>query len=121
MRPNIAETWILGSGMGALLVAALVVNLIVPQFEDMFRGFGAELPWLTAVFARHRHLFFLLPLLPPLLWWAMARHAGASPQARRKLAVLALLLALGLTFVMVPLTIIAMYLPIFGLAGVVDG
>jgi len=121
MRPNIAETWILGSGMGALLVAALVVNLIVPQFEDIFSGFGAELPWLTAVFVHHRRLFFLLPLLPPLLWWALARQAGASPEARRRSAVLALLLALGLTFVMVPLTIIAMYLPIFGLAGAVDG
>ena len=86
MRPNIAETWILGSGMGALLVAALVVNLIVPQFEDVFRGFGAELPWLTTVFARHRRLFFLLPLLPPLLWWAMARHAGASVNGKGELS-----------------------------------
>lgn len=121
MRPNIAEVWMLGSGMGALLLAALAVNLIVPQFQDIFQGFGAELPWLTAVFVRHRHLFFLLPLLPPLLWWALARTARAVPDARRKSAVLALLLALGLTFAMVPLTIVAMYLPIFGLAGVVDG
>ena len=107
--------------MAKLLLAALAVNLIVPQFEDMFRGFGAELPWLTAVFVRHRHLFFLLPLLPPRLWWALARIARGAPEARRKSAVLALLLALGLTFTMVPLTIFAMYLPIFRLAGVVDG
>lgn len=121
MRPNIVEIWILGSGMFALLVAALAVNLIVPQFQDIFQGFGAELPWLTAVFVRHRHLFFLLPLLPPLLWWALARTTGAATDARRKWAVLALLLALGLTFAMVPVTIVAMYLPIFRLAAVVDG
>lgn len=121
MRPNSIEMWILGSGMGALLVAAVVVNLIVPQFQDIFDGFGADLPWLTGLFVKHRHALFLLPLLPPLLWWAMARMAGPAPDARRKSAVLALLLALGLTLVMVPLTIVAMYLPIFRLASVVDG
>ncbi len=121
MRPNITEIWILGSGMVALLLAAIAVNLVVPQFQDVFDGFGAQLPWLTAVFVKHRHAFFLLPLLPPLLWWGLARSAGKAPGTRRNAAMIALLVALGLTFVMVPLAIIAMYLPIFGLAAAVDG
>ncbi len=121
MRPNISELWIVGSGMVALLLAAIAVNLVVPQFQDIFDGFGAQLPWLTAVFVKHRHAFLLLPLLPPLLWWGLARNAGKARGSRRTAAMIALLVALGLTFVMVPLAIIAMYLPIFGLASAVDG
>lgn len=121
MRPNISEIWILGSGMVALLLAAVAVNLVVPQFQDIFDGFGAQLPWLTTVFVKHRHAFFLLPLLPPLLWWGLARTARKAPGARRNSAMIALLVALGLTFVMVPLAIIAMYLPIFRLGSVIDG
>lgn len=121
MRPNITEIWILGSGMVALLLAAVAVNLVVPQFQDIFDGFGAQLPWLTMVFVKHRHAFFLLPLLPLLLWWGLARTARKASGAGRHAAMIALLVALGLTFVMVPLAIIAMYLPIFSLAGAVDG
>ena len=121
MRPNTSELWILGSGMVALLLTAVAVNLVMPRFQDIFDRAGAPLPWLTAMFVEHRHALFLLPLLPPLLWWRLARAASRSRGARRPSVMLVLAVALGPTFVLVPLAIIAMYLPIFGIAAVIDG
>jgi type II secretory pathway component PulF len=118
MRPSIAEVWMLGSGVFSLLLAALLVNLILPQFEPMFAQFGVELPAPTAFVLRFRYAFFLLPLLVPLTWWLLARRVVASPKpgARHAPALVALLLAIGLSVLIVPLTLIAMYLPIFRLA-----
>jgi type II secretory pathway component PulF len=122
VRPNSSELWILGSGMCALLLTAIAVNLVVPRFEDIFAGAGASLPWLTAMFLAHRHALFALPLLPPLLlWWGVARGAGKASGGRRHSAMTALLVALGLTLLVVPLAIIAMYLPIFRIGDVIDG
>ncbi|MGN6151048.1 MAG: hypothetical protein ACTHOH_03430 [Lysobacteraceae bacterium] len=121
MRPNISESWMLGSGMFALLLTAIAVNLVMPRFQDIFDRAGAPLPWLTSMFVEHRHALFLLPLLPPLLWWRLARAAGQAPGARRPSLMVVLAIALGPTFVLVPLAIIAMYLPIFGLGAVIDG
>jgi type II secretory pathway component PulF len=123
MRPSTVEIWMLGSGMCALLVAALLVNLILPQFEPMFADFGAVLPAPTAFVLRFRYAFFLLPLLVPLTWWLLARRVAASPKpgARHAPALAALLLAIGLSVLIVPLVLIAMYLPIFRLADAVGG
>jgi type II secretory pathway component PulF len=123
MRPSIAEIWMLGSGVCALLVAALLVNLILPQFEPMFAQFDATPPAPTAFVLRFRYAFFLLPLLVPLTWWLLARRVAASPKpgARHAPALAALILAIGLSVLIVPLALIAMYLPIFRLADAVGG
>jgi type II secretory pathway component PulF len=121
VRPNISETWILGSGMCTLLLTAIAVNLVVPRFQHIFVGAGASLPWLTALFVKHRHALFALPLLPPLLWWGLARSTGKASGIRRHSAMIALLVALGLPLVVVALAIIAMYLPVFRIGDVIDG
>jgi type II secretory pathway component PulF len=122
MRPSSAEVWMLGSGACSLLIAALLVNLILPQFEPMFADFGVVLPAPTAFVLRFRYGFFLLPLLVPLVWWLLARRVSASPKpgARHAPALAALLLAIGLSVLIVPLTLIAMYLPIFRFADAAD-
>ncbi|KJY83617.1 type II secretion system protein F [Vibrio galatheae] len=33
--------------MAAALVSYLMLNFVIPQFETMFHGFGAQLPWFT--------------------------------------------------------------------------
>jgi len=58
----------------ALAVLALILLYVVPVFEDVFRAFGAELPWSTrAVLAISQGLsqgaIWGLPLVLLLAWW----------------------------------------------------
>ncbi|MBL8261785.1 MAG: hypothetical protein JNM58_05105 [Xanthomonadaceae bacterium] len=105
------------TGMFCSLVAAIVVNLVVPQFDDVYRNFGAELPWLTRVLLAGRWFLFALPLVV-LLTWKLTPDLPGRPNRR---GVMALLIGIGLPVVLVPLVVIGLYMPIFGLAGVVDG
>lgn len=121
LKPTPRDLRMIGVGMGILLLPGIVLAVVTPGFADIFEAFGAELPWLTGVFVHHRLAFFLLPLIVPLVWWLLARRprASASRTTRPEPALAALLLAIGLALAMIPLTIFAMYLPIFRLGQVV--
>lgn len=123
MRLTSSDAWMLGSGMVALLIAALMVNALVPQFSDLYTAFGADLPSLTSFFVEHRHGLLLLPALVPVSWIVLARFSVATPGQRavNNPAFAALVFAIGIAVLLVPLTIFAMYLPIFRMAAIVDG
>ena len=108
---------LLASGMLCSLVAAIVVNVVAPQFEEIYVNFGAELPWLTRMLIAGRWLLFALPVVV-LLAWKLTPAIPGRPNHR---GVVALLIGIGLPLVLVPLVVIGLYMPIFGLAGVVDG
>ncbi len=123
MRPNIAEIWILGSGMVLLLVAAVLVNLILPRYAVIYAGAGTELPGLTQWLFHIRHGLFALPLLVPLAWWRLTRGVpqDAPPRVRRRAAMIALSIGCGLAALLVPLAIIAMYLAVIHLGDAIGG
>lgn len=98
----------------AALISFIMLSYVVPEFEKLFEGFGADLPAFTRfVIGVHDSLYFLAApgVVGNLLihnfknklgWWLV----GFS-------GVMGILL--------IPLTIIAMYLPIFEMGKVVSG
>lgn len=113
---NLTELWMLVAGLLASLAMAAGVNLVVPQFEDMLKNFGAELPWITRLFVEYRHALFAMPLLVLAAWALTPRR---TPPGNER-GVVALVVGIGLGILLLPLCLIAMYLPIFMLAGTVD-
>ncbi len=113
---NLTEFWMLGTGLLASVAMAVGVNAIVPRFDEVFRNFGAELPWLSRMFVEYRHALFAMPLLVLAAWALTPRRT--PPGSER--GIVALVVGIGLGILLLPLCLIAMYLPIFMLPGVVD-
>jgi hypothetical protein len=98
----------------AALITFLLLSYIIPEFQELFTGFGAELPLFTRLILSIHEYFYLLALpgfIGNLLiynfkhtigWWLVGFSA-----------------IMGI--VMIPLTTIAMYLPIFEMGSVVNG
>ncbi len=84
MRSTV-EIWMLTTGLFVAVAIAVSVNLVVPQFNDVFQNFGAELPLLTRLFVEGRHVFFGLPLLV-LAAWALTPSCAAGQRARHRRA-----------------------------------
>ena len=103
-------------GTFCCLAAAAVLNVAAPGFEAIYRDFGVELPWLTRMLLAGRWCLFGLPV-PILLAWWLARPASGRPDRRARVA----LIGMVLSMLLVPLVLIGLYMPIFAMAGVVDG
>jgi type II secretory pathway component PulF len=114
---NTTDVWMLITGLLAVVVVALAVNLIVPQFEDVLRNFGAETPLLTRLFVNGRYAFFALPLMVFAAWVLTPRR---TPPGNER-GIVALVLGVGLAVILVPLCVIAVYLPIFRMAAAAEG
>jgi type II secretory pathway component PulF len=112
-----AEIWMLICGLLAAIAIAAVVNLVIPQFDQVFRNFGAELPLLTRLFVAGRYALFGLPVLVLAAWALTPRR---TPPGNER-GIVALVVGIGLGVILLPLCVIAMYLPIFQLAAVVGG
>lgn len=123
MLPVSTERWILASGMACLLIAAILVNLILPRYAAIYADSGAALPALAGWLFDLRRALFVLPLSVPLSWWWLTRHlpGDAPPRARRRAAMIALTLGCGLAVLLVPLVIIAMYLAVIHLGDAIGG
>ena len=77
------------------------------QFTRVFAGFGAELPWLTQILITTPAVFYVLPITSLLALLAYSQNIQRASQA--------LVTCLILSVLLVPLTLAAMYLPIFRL------
>lgn len=104
-------------GIGVAIVGVIAANVIPPLFTDLFKNFGAELPWLTRLFAHGGGFLWVTPLLVPVLSSFVRVRA---PDDKRR-GICALLLGVGIGFALPMVCLFAMYLPIFGLAAGVDG
>lgn len=94
-------------GLVCALLTALTPTMVIPQFQQVFSSFGAQLPLLTRI-AIDQHLgLWLLPLLVIAVWLFWPRPK------QRPLA--ACLVGAGGLVIIIPLLILAMYLPIFQL------
>jgi uncharacterized membrane protein YhdT len=114
---NTAEGWMLIAGVLAATAMAAGVNLVIPRFNDVFQNFGSDLPLITRLFVESRHAFFGLPLLVLAAWVLTPRR---TPPGNER-GIVALVVGIGSAVLLLPLCLIAMYLPIFQLAGAVDG
>jgi riboflavin transporter FmnP len=93
----------------------LTVSLAVPVFEEMFTGFGSELPVLTTFVFGARAVWILLALGLPSVALFLARKKKATHAV-----VFATIAGIVLFFVAQVVTVAA-FLPVFGLANAVGG
>ena len=87
---------------------------VVPQFADVFEGFGEQaIPYVTEMVIRFPEAFLLIPLIHTiayLLYWMNVPHSVRIQ-----------VICIALTALAIPAAILLMYLPIFGLGGFVEG
>src|SRR5690349_13505634 len=103
--------WALVAALLVPLIPCLVVFNVVPQFEDVFKNFGAELPWITVLMLRQPWVVVAWPLF--MVWLALAWRG----ESRRTVPLLA---ASGAgSYLLFVATIASMYLPIFTLAATI--
>lgn len=106
--PTSAGTAFFVIGLACAALTALVPTLIVPSFSEVFRSFGASLPWSTQWLLRGYLALWILPVLVVLLrlFWPWPHR---RTQTACGFGVLCLLLVL-------PACMAALYLPIFALS-----
>ncbi|KRA72895.1 hypothetical protein ASD78_14870 [Lysobacter sp. Root667] len=95
-------------GVACAAVTALIPTLIVPNFSEVFRSFGAELPGPTQLLLQGYLGLWILPVMVLVIWWLWPK-----PRSRAKAACWfgALSLVLGL-----PACLWALYMPIVALS-----
>lgn len=95
-------------GLVCAILTALIPTLVVPNFSEVFRSFGAQLPWPTQLLLQGHLGLWILPVLVLVIWWLWP-----TPRNRAKAACWfgALSLVVG-----VPACMIALYLPIVALS-----
>lgn len=113
---NPMNTFLILFGGLAAVGGVGAVQLIVPNFQNVFENFGAELPLLSRLFVDGRLFLWVLPLSVPIA--ASFIRARTPEDARRGIVALLLGLAIGIGLPL--LCVFAMYLPIFGLAAQVE-
>jgi len=108
-----------GINASILFFYALAALFIVPQFEKLFEGFGAELPAATRFVIDSYHYWWLIPVLMIVQFLYLRFGHVTSATAQRFLFVLNLFFV-ALEVLFVPAMIIIFYLPIFYMGKVVS-
>ena len=105
-----------------LTLAAVGLNLYVARavtrFTELFQGFGADLPALTAVMLEAQPLFLLLALVAAILLVVLIRSLGKDAIKQRR-AFRWAIWSHVVSFAAASLFIFGMYLPIFRMGSVV--
>jgi len=114
------------SGVGKSIIASvlgIIASLIyialykaIPQFEETFTSFGADLPWFTSFVTKIDHLFWV-PSLFSLLIFTIWLVRIIKPEKVAPLLIVSIL-NVSAAFICIPLCMVAMYLPIFQLGAV---
>ncbi|HEY0634316.1 MAG TPA: hypothetical protein VGE00_02950 [Gammaproteobacteria bacterium] len=104
--------WLVAIGATLLSIGlGLFGFFAVPQFAELFAGFGAELPWQTVIVLKLSHGLWL-PSVAALLVWMKWFGAERDSHSRKRL--ITLFAAIGLTVIVImALVISTLYLPIF--------
>ena len=101
----------------AITIITSVVHAVMMRvayfFQDTYADYGAELPWLTQQFLPGSWTFYILPAI--CIAGYVARYLRPTP-----LRTVFVVCGAG-TAAMVPVFIIAMYLPVIYLGSVVTG
>lgn len=93
------------------LFCALAGILAIPTFEELYRSFDADIPVLTKVVLSTYKYWLGLALIPIPLVYLLEQS--------KKWQATILYFLLALAILLIPLTIIALYLPIYEMGSVV--
>lgn len=93
------------------LFCALAGILVIPTFEELYRSFGVDIPVLTKVVLSTYKYWLGLALIPIPLVYLLKQS--------KKWQATILYFLLALAILLIPLTIIALYLPIYELGKIV--
>lgn len=108
------QQWVAAVTAVASLTTFILLSYVIPQFESLFEGFGADLPAITH-FMITVHSYYYLLAIPAIIGnilihlqkntagWVLVIFSGA------------------MGIILIPFTVIAMYLPIFQMGKVVSG
>jgi type II secretory pathway component PulF len=98
-----------------LIIAVLhaLLSRVALQFNEVFDGFGAELPWLTKLMLSGSIYYWLMPMLFGLCF--VVHHLGYINRA-----MVLFITSVG-TIASMGLSVVGLYLPIFQLGAVVAG
>ncbi len=94
-------------GLIAALLAAAIATLVVPQFRQLFQGFGAGLPVATGLAMDYYLFLWLLPIV-------VIAARVAWPDSRSRSAIACVVGVGGLVVIVATLTFV-LYLPIIKL------
>jgi len=113
---------LIGWGVAAILFCAIPASYVfvaIPQFQSLFKGFGADLPGITTFFIHQRYVLWILPaILLLLIGFALSRAPKQAIETHRIfVAVIAAVCCLSV--VLQSAAVYAMYAPIFKLGAVV--
>ncbi|WP_119394529.1 hypothetical protein [Salinibius halmophilus] len=90
-------------------LACIPVPMVVPEFQQMFNSFGADLPWLTALYLGHAYVFYILAgIFLVLIATSLINKQDAWVRRLSGISVVSLLLAITLVIT----ALIALQLPI---------
>jgi type II secretory pathway component PulF len=97
-----------------LSVYAIGAFFVLPGFEELFKGFGGELPFLTNMVMVTYPYWLVLPAIPAFIYVKYLTNPDLTKNAKRRiLYILVSLLVFSVMFL--PLLIALMYLPIFSI------
>lgn len=119
-----AKSGVLTAGFWVLFVIALLLAIsayfAVPAFEDLFQGFGTNIPALTQLVMKMAKLLLILPAMfaiPAIMYTEVAQLTPASQRQYLTLFWFGFLLLLGV----IGLVVYAMYLPLLEMGAEVVG
>ena len=121
-EPGPIKTWVLV--VSTLLVAwsLLIYGFIVvavPSFRDLYAGFGAELPMLTAAvidYSRYTVVLALIGVVPLASMW---RNSSSGSQIERQ-NFKRVITSFGISLIAGSVTMAGVYLPVFKMGAVVS-
>jgi hypothetical protein len=117
-----------GRSTGVLIVASIEAFVgvmagwrappTIGGFEELFKGFGADLPGLTRFVLDTRYGWWIFAIAAiSILAWIVKRPATTRVEKRRQMfAVIAYAVAFGVAY---GLTVVALYIPIFKLGAAI--
>ena len=113
--------WVLPLSITLTVISLLIYSApynMVPSFEELWEGFGAELPFLTLLMLKTYKFYALLAFIGiiPCVILFLNRFTYRKKQSKLFIIVL---LNLFISFSLFAFVIIACYLPIFALGSVV--
>ncbi len=101
-----SEKLLLGFGIASSLLTAVVLCVIVPHFADVFKSFGADLPFPTLLLVEFYRASFLLPIPVVLAWYLSPKHSRGT---------WSFLTGAFCLFGITGISVVLLYLPIFKL------
>lgn len=112
------EAWKLAAALLSVMVSGVfysILLLMAPAFEQLYAGFGADLPAITKILLQVYPLFGLLVMigLVPCVMLLMDR---SRPDADRLMTII--VVGFGLSFILFAAFVFALYYPVFKVGAV---